>query len=45
VHIQVHPQNDLRARALTVDLHLDLRDIHIEQNNGLWTGAIQTVFL
>jgi hypothetical protein len=30
---------------INVDLRLDPHDIHLEQNNGLWTGTLQTVFL
>jgi len=45
IHIHLQPLNDPRARIMTADLHLDLPEIHMEQNNGLWTGAIQTVFL
>jgi VWFA-related protein len=32
-------------RALDVTLHLDLHDIHLEQRNGSWTTALQTVYL
>ena len=43
VHIQ--PASEAGEQAVNVDIHLDLRDIHLEQNNGLWTGTVQTVFL
>lgn len=31
--------------AVAIELHVDLHDLHLEQNNGYWTGALQTVFL
>jgi VWFA-related protein len=32
-------------RALDVNLHVDLRNIHMEQRNGAWISGLQTVFL
>jgi VWFA-related protein len=43
VHIQ--PASEAGEQAVNVDLHLDPHDIHLEQNNGLWTGTLQAVFL
>jgi len=43
VHIQ--PVSEAGEQAVNVDLHLDPHDIHLEQNNGIWTGTLQTVFL
>lgn len=43
VHLQ--PASSTEEQTLNVDLHLDLHDIHMEQNNGFWTSALQTVFL
>jgi hypothetical protein len=28
-----------------VNLHLDVHDIHMVQDNDIWTGALQTAFL
>jgi hypothetical protein len=43
VHIQ--PASSADEQALNIDLHLDLRDIQMLQNNGLWTSTLQTDFL
>ncbi len=43
VHLQ--PASSTGEQALNVDLHLDLHDIHMEQNNGFWTSTLQTAFL
>ena len=43
VHIQ--PANLAAEQALSVDLHIDLHDIHMDHNNDLWTSTLQTVFL
>ena len=43
VHIQSAGSDD--EQALNFDLHLDLRDIHMEINNGRWTSTLQTVLL
>jgi len=45
VRAHVEPTHTAGERALNVDLHLDLHDVHLEQNNGLWTGILETVFL
>jgi VWFA-related protein len=43
VHLQ--PASSTGEQTLKVDLHLDLHDIHMEQNNGFWTSTLQTAFL
>jgi VWFA-related protein len=43
VHIQ--PASSSTEQALNVDLHLDLQDIHMKENNGVWTTTLQTIFL
>ena len=43
VHLQ--PASSNGEQALNVDLHLDLHDIHMEENNGFWTSTLQTTFL
>lgn len=45
LRIHVQPASEAGEQAVNVDLHLDPHDIHLEQNNGLWTGTLQTVFL
>jgi VWFA-related protein len=45
LRVHVQPASAAGEQSLKVDLHLDPRDIHLEQNNGLWTGTLQTVFL
>jgi VWFA-related protein len=42
-HIQ--PASSAPERALNIELHLDLHDIHLQQNNSVWTGTLQTVLL
>jgi VWFA-related protein len=45
LRVHVQPASAAGEQALNVDLHLDPHDIHLEQNHGLWTGTLQTVFL
>jgi VWFA-related protein len=45
LRVHVQPAGAAGEQAVNVDLHLDPHDIHLEQNNGLWTGTFQTVFL
>lgn len=45
VRVQVEAKKDADARTLSASIRLDLKEIHLEQGNGLWTGAIQMVFL
>ena len=45
LRVHVQPASAAGEQALNVDLHLDPQDIHLEQNHGLWTGTLQTVFL
>jgi VWFA-related protein len=43
VHVQrAHADEE---QTLNVDLHIDLHDIQLEQNNGAWGGSLQAVFL
>jgi hypothetical protein len=43
VHVQA--ASSAAEQALNIDLHLEPHDIHLEQNDAVWTGALQTVFL
>jgi membrane protease YdiL (CAAX protease family) len=45
MRVQLHPATDSGTQTLTAQVHLDLHEIHMDQNDGLWTGAIQSVFL
>jgi VWFA-related protein len=45
VRVQIKPPNTSDASILIANLHLDLNEIHMERNNGIWNGVIQTVFL
>jgi hypothetical protein len=45
MRVHVQPAGSPGEQFLNVDLHLDLRDIHMEQKNGVWTSTLQTVFL
>lgn len=45
LRIHVQPASEAGERAVNVDLHLDPHDIHLQQDSGLWTGTLQTVFL
>ena len=45
MRVQLHPTTDSGTQTLTAQVHLDLHEIHMDQNDGLWTGAIQSVFL
>jgi VWFA-related protein len=45
LRIHVQPVSAAGEQALNVVLHLDPHDIHLEQNNGLWSGTLQAVFL
>jgi VWFA-related protein len=45
MRVHVQPGDAAGEHSLRVDLHLSLRDIHLEQDNETWTGALQTVFL
>jgi len=45
MRVHVQPGDAAGEHSLNVNLHLSLRDIHLEQDNGSWTGALQTVFL
>jgi VWFA-related protein len=45
LRVHVRLATEAGEQALNFDLNLDPRDIHLEQVNGLWTGAFQTVFL
>lgn len=45
MRVHVQPSDAAGERSLNVDLHLGLHDIHLEQDNGTWTGTLQTVFL
>jgi VWFA-related protein len=45
LRVHVQPPSTPGQQVLAVDLHLDLHDIHMEQNNGRWTSTLQTVFL
>lgn len=45
VRIHVQPASEAGEQAVNVDLHLDPHDIHLQENSGLWTGTLQTVFL
>lgn len=45
MRVHVQPDDAAGEHSLNVDLHLGLRDIHLEQDNGTWTGTLQTVFL
>lgn len=45
MRVHVQPADAGGEHSLNVDLHLGLHDIHLEQDNGTWTGTLQTVFL
>jgi hypothetical protein len=45
LRVDVQPASAAREQSINIDLHLDPQDIHLEQNNGRWTGTLQTVFL
>ncbi|HEY6386651.1 MAG TPA: VWA domain-containing protein [Candidatus Acidoferrum sp.] len=45
LRIHIQPASEAGEQAVNVDLHLDPHDLDLEQNNGLWTGTLQTVFL
>lgn len=45
MRVHVQPGDAAGEHSLNVDLHLGLHDIHLEQDNGTWTGTLQTVFL
>ena len=45
MRVHVQPGDAAGEHSLSVDLHLGLRDIHLEQGDGTWTGTLQTVFL
>ncbi len=45
MRVHVQPADAAGKQPLNVDLHIDLHDIHLEQNNGAWSGSFQAVFL
>jgi VWFA-related protein len=42
LHVRTQPAGD---EALTVEVHLDLHEIRMQQKDGRWTGTVQSVFL
>jgi len=45
LRVHVQPASEAGEQAVNIDLHLDPHDIHLQQNNSLWTGTLQIVFL
>jgi hypothetical protein len=45
LHVRVQPSKDSGSVTLTAEVHLDLREIHMQQKEGRWTGKLQSVFL
>jgi VWFA-related protein len=45
LRVHILPASSPAEQALSIDLHIDLHDIHMELNNDLWTSTLQTVFL
>ena len=45
LHVHVQGARNLHDVALTVEVHLDLHEVHMQQKDGRWTGTVQSVFL
>lgn len=45
MRVTVHPTSEVDRKDVAIELHLDLRGIHLEQTDGKYRGAVQAVFL
>jgi len=45
LHVRVQGSSHSRDAALTVEVHLDLHEVQMQQKDRRWTGAVQSVFL
>jgi VWFA-related protein len=44
IGLRAHIQES-QASTLTIQVHIDLREIQMQQKEGRWTGSVQSVFL
>lgn len=45
MRVELHSAKVEGNQGVALALHVDLQDLHMEQKKGLWTSALQTVFL
>jgi len=45
LHVRTQTSKDSRGQILTAEVHLNLHEIQIQNKEGRWTGAVQSVFL
>jgi hypothetical protein len=43
VRVQIQPANTSQERILTAKVHLDLNEIHMERNDGVWNGNSNSI--